>query len=156
MLSQHSFKLSDSDELIVINELNASTALEFGAILGNVLAGSLDGMADFGGNLDDTEIHLGKVFQGPMNRLLNKEFAIHIKSLLRHSLVRPDWDEDWFNDRFSAKNMPALWELVTTIIEYNYGPIAEILKKKTPFITVQLFFSAQEPLEQQDQSSIPS
>ena len=132
MLAQKEYQFGE--RLFIIQEFGAAEALEIGADLGKIISGTFSGMADFGGNVLDTNIHLGKVIQGGLDRLFTKEFMPLVKRILKAGLARPDYSDDWFNETFTARRLPELYDLVHTIIVFNFEPIAELIKKKIPGI----------------------
>jgi len=76
----------------------------------------------------DVDINIGKIIDGFASRMDHREVPALLKEFVRQSLVRPEFSDEWYNIRFSGR-YDQLLDLVGIILDHNYGPSVEILKK---------------------------
>jgi hypothetical protein len=131
-------ELTLGGEQIYIQQMPARKGLELACRLAKLLGGASAGFGGLrsqngGGELSGQtiEINVGKIVDGLTSRMDHREVPQLIEEFVRHSMVRPEFSEEWYDIRFSGR-YEQLLALMGVILDHNYGAAFTVLKKTMP------------------------
>ncbi len=120
---------------ITIQQLGAQLALKHSIILGKLFGGMAHGIDSKGKKeVLDWNIDVGKMVDGVISNLDPEESPAWIMLLLKQSMIKPEFTDDWFNVTFSG-GLENLLELLKVILEHNYGGLLAYTRKKIEAVT---------------------
>lgn len=123
--NQKIFQLGEDE--IIIQEMLAEDSAYFFIKGIKILKGAALGFSKIGDSP-----HIGKIVDGILSNIDEKEFVPMCKSLLQKSLVKPTFTNEWFNFRFMGK-LDDLGELIKEIVLLDYSSSLEGISKKNFF-----------------------
>ncbi len=131
MLENKTITIGGDD--FVLEQLPATPGLKYaiqiGKIFGTMIAGGFD-IKDFDEKKDILkQLNYPKMITGLLSQLDDESTPKLIKSMIRDSLLSPKWSNDWYERRFSGE-LADLTQLLTHILQDNFGDVLEIAKKK--------------------------
>ncbi len=152
-LEQKTVSLSFGD--VMIQQLGTSKAIKYSVAMSKVVGGMAHGVKTMGEtNVLNWDVDVGKVVTGLVEQLDQDATPALLKSLVRDSLIQPQWNDTWFEATFSG-SLDQLVELIKAILEFNYGGLVEHLRKKIPGTSASSLGQA-ETTEAAEPASTPS
>ncbi len=127
MLQEKTIQVGDNS--IIIRQLGTTLALYHSIKLGALFGGLTQGIESRGGNVQDWNIDFGKMVEGILAALDPNESPIWIKKLLKESMIKPEFNDIWFDKTFSG-SLEDLLDFLKDILEHNYGGLLEYTRKK--------------------------
>ncbi len=117
---------------VMIQQLGTTKAIKYSVMLSKLVGGLASGIKTLGAtDVMDWDIDIGRMVAGVVEQLDQEATPALLKALVRDSLIKPQWNDTWFEATFSG-NLDQLLELVKGILEFNYGGLVEHLRKKIP------------------------
>lgn len=137
MLENKTITIGGDD--FVLEQLPTTPALKYaialGKIFGTMLAGGFD-IENFDEEKDTfDQLNASKMVTGLLSQLDAEKTPELIKSMIRDSLLSPKWSNDWYERRFSGE-LADLTQLLTHILQDNFGDVLEIAKKKLQAVPI--------------------
>lgn len=121
----------------VIQQMPATRGLETACAIGKVLKGAGDGFSEETVlTFTETRYNVAKVVGGIIDAYDVKHTPELIRQIIKDSMIRPEYDEEWYERRFSG-NYDDLYQLLAAIIKHNN--YEDVLKKRLlPLISALL------------------
>ncbi len=130
MLEQTTIQVGDDE--FVLEQFPSTPGLKYGIkvgrIFGTMLAGGFDNDIQEGGDLLD-QLDISKMITGLLSQLHDDETPRLIKAMIRDSIKKPHWSDEWYEDRFAGR-FGDMAQVLMVILMDNFGDVLEIAKKK--------------------------
>ena len=131
MLEQTTIKVGDDE--FVLQQFSTTVGLRYavqvGRIFGTMIAGGFEGVEIVEGKDIAEQRDPSKMITGLLSQLHDERTPKLIKSMLKDALVKPNWDDTWFETRFAGK-LGDLTELLMVVLMDNFGDVMEVAQKK--------------------------
>lgn len=125
MLEQKTVKINKQS--FTLQQLPATKGLEAALAIVHILRGASEGFTDeYVLNIQETKVNIAKVVSGVIGATDIKETPKFIKQLIIDSVVKPEFDEDTYEDTFAGE-YSLMFEVLSEIVEHN--KFMELVKK---------------------------